>query len=171
MIPNHLKEFFTSYQKNLILKHKKEPHLEHFLKDLESSFRWTSFNMLIKVIECKDGSAILMFDGENSSDAYFGYTTFYNYTNDSDLWKKIIHTCKKMNIDFKALDMDFMVGIRHRKERNFEAQFKRALSLLKKHKKKLIQLADYLLEKEVIFKEDLIRIFGERPFKEIPVKK
>ena len=52
-----------------------------------------------------------------------------------------------------------------------EAQFKRALSLLKKHKKKLIQLADYLLEKEVIFKEDLIRIFGERPFKEIPVKK
>ena len=38
-------------------------------------------------------------------------------------------------------------------------------------KKKLIQLADYLLEKEVIFKEDLIRIFGERPFKEIPVKK
>ena len=52
-----------------------------------------------------------------------------------------------------------------------EAQFKRALSLLKKHKKKLIHLADYLLEKEVIFKEDLIRIFGERPFKEIPVKK
>jgi hypothetical protein len=27
------------------------------------------------------------------------------------------------------------------------------------------------LEKEVIFKEDLVRIFGERPFQEIKVKK
>ena len=45
-----------------------------------------------------------------------------------------------------------------------ETQFKRAISLLKKHKKKLTELANYLLEKEVIFKEDLVRIFGERPF-------
>jgi cell division protease FtsH len=45
-----------------------------------------------------------------------------------------------------------------------ESQFKRAISLLKKHKKKLVELADYLLEKEVIFKEDLVRIFGDRPF-------
>ena len=52
-----------------------------------------------------------------------------------------------------------------------ETQFKRAIQLLKKHKKKLTELADYLLEKEVIFKEDLIRIFGERPFQEIKVKK
>ena len=51
-----------------------------------------------------------------------------------------------------------------------ETQFKRAIELLKKHKKKLTELADYLLEKEVIFKEDLIRIFGERPFQEIKVK-
>ena len=52
-----------------------------------------------------------------------------------------------------------------------ETQFKRAIQLLKKHKKKLTELADYLLEKEVIFKEDLIRIFGERPFQEVKVKK
>ena len=52
-----------------------------------------------------------------------------------------------------------------------ETQFKRAITLLKKHKKKLTELADYLLDKEVIFKEDLIRIFGERPFQEIKVKK
>ncbi|PDH53451.1 MAG: peptidase M41 [Cryomorphaceae bacterium MED-G14] len=52
-----------------------------------------------------------------------------------------------------------------------EAQFKRAISLLKKHKKKLTELANYLLEKEVIFKEDLVRIFGERPFQEIKIKK
>ena len=29
---------------------------------------------------------------------------------------------------------------------------------------KLIELANSLLEKEVIFKEDLVRIYGERPF-------
>ena len=52
-----------------------------------------------------------------------------------------------------------------------ETQFKRAISLLKKHKKKLTELANYLLDKEVIFKEDLVRIFGERPFQEIKVKK
>jgi len=45
-----------------------------------------------------------------------------------------------------------------------ETQYERAIKLLKKHKKKLIELADFLLDKEVIFKEDLIRIYGERPF-------
>ena len=45
-----------------------------------------------------------------------------------------------------------------------ETQYSRAIKLLKKHKSKLIELADFLLEKEVIFKEDLIRIYGERPF-------
>ena len=47
-----------------------------------------------------------------------------------------------------------------------EKQYKRAIQILKKHKKKLTELADYLLDKEVIFKDDLERIFGSRPFKE-----
>ena len=45
-----------------------------------------------------------------------------------------------------------------------EMQYKRACDLLKKNKKKLIQLAERLLEKEVIFKDDLFNILGERPF-------
>jgi len=45
-----------------------------------------------------------------------------------------------------------------------ETQYQRAIKLLKKHKSKLIELADFLLDKEVIFKEDLVRIYGERPF-------
>lgn len=53
-----------------------------------------------------------------------------------------------------------------------ETQYKRAIKLLEKHKKKLIELADFLLDKEVIFKEDLVRIYGERPFglKDLPKK-
>ena len=43
-----------------------------------------------------------------------------------------------------------------------EKQYKRAKEILKKYRKKVISLSEELLEKEVIFKDDLIKIFGER---------
>ena len=43
--------------------------------------------------------------------------------------------------------------------------FDRAKNLLTKHKKELTRLAELLLEKEVIFSEDLEKIFGKRKFK------
>ena len=52
-----------------------------------------------------------------------------------------------------------------------EMQYKRACDLLKKNKNKLKQLAERLLEKEVIFKDDLFNILGERPFDAKPDKK
>lgn len=45
-----------------------------------------------------------------------------------------------------------------------ENQYQRAIDLLSEHKDKLSQLAELLLEKEVIFKDDLMKVFGERPF-------
>ena len=45
-----------------------------------------------------------------------------------------------------------------------EAQYLRAVELLTTHKEKLTTLAELLLEKEVIFKDDLEKIFGKRPF-------
>ncbi|GGG30608.1 ATP-dependent zinc metalloprotease FtsH [Dokdonia pacifica] len=45
-----------------------------------------------------------------------------------------------------------------------EEQYQRAIDLLKENKEKLSQLADLLLEKEVIFKDNLLEIFGDRPF-------
>ena len=45
-----------------------------------------------------------------------------------------------------------------------EKQYQRAISILKKNKKKLIQLAEVLLSKEVIFKDNLEEIFGKRPY-------
>ncbi|MGM0392003.1 MAG: ATP-dependent zinc metalloprotease FtsH, partial [Bacteroidota bacterium] len=47
-----------------------------------------------------------------------------------------------------------------------ETQYQRAIDLLETNKDKLTQLADILLEKEVIFKDDLQKIFGDRPFAE-----
>ncbi|MFK5971893.1 MAG: ATP-dependent zinc metalloprotease FtsH [Flavobacteriaceae bacterium] len=47
-----------------------------------------------------------------------------------------------------------------------EKQYKRAIEVLKSNKDKLTILAERLLEKEVIFKEDLEKIFGKRPFED-----
>ena len=47
-----------------------------------------------------------------------------------------------------------------------EAQYVRAIEILKENKDKLTTLAELLLEKEVIFKDDLEKIFGKRPFEE-----
>lgn len=48
-----------------------------------------------------------------------------------------------------------------------ESQYKRACQILKQNKTKLTALAERLLEKEVIFKDDLIELLGERPFKKV----
>jgi len=45
-----------------------------------------------------------------------------------------------------------------------EKQYKRAIDLLEKHKDKLTELAEVLLNKEVIFKDNLEKIFGKRPY-------
>lgn len=45
-----------------------------------------------------------------------------------------------------------------------EGQYQRAIQILKDNQDKLMQLADILIEKEVIFKDDLETIFGRRPF-------
>lgn len=45
-----------------------------------------------------------------------------------------------------------------------EEQYNRAVRILEENKDKLTELAEVLLEKEVIFKDNLEKIFGERPF-------
>ena len=51
-----------------------------------------------------------------------------------------------------------------------ESQYERAIRILTENKDKLTALANLLLEREVIFKEDLETIFGERNFKGTEVK-
>ena len=45
-----------------------------------------------------------------------------------------------------------------------ESQYERAIQILNENKDKLNKLADILIEREVIFKDDLEDIFGKRPF-------
>ena len=50
-----------------------------------------------------------------------------------------------------------------------ESAYQDAINILKNHKEGLTQLAEKLIEKEVIFSEDLEQIFGKRPWdKELP---
>ncbi len=54
--------------------------------------------------------------------------------------------------------------------RIIEEQYQRAVKLLEENKDKLTELAEVLLEKEVIFKDNLEKIFGKRAFeKEEPI--
>jgi cell division protease FtsH len=45
-----------------------------------------------------------------------------------------------------------------------ENQYQRAIKILEENKDKLTELAEVLLDKEVIFKDNLEKIFGKRPF-------
>ena len=54
--------------------------------------------------------------------------------------------------------------IDHEISQIIENQYKRAIDILKISKEKLMLLADRLLEKEVIFKDDLEQILGKRPY-------
>ncbi|MFH0999483.1 MAG: hypothetical protein V1783_01460, partial [Bacteroidota bacterium] len=47
-----------------------------------------------------------------------------------------------------------------------EKAYKKAVDILEKNKEGLSKLAKVLIEKEVIFREDLVAVFGERPWDE-----
>ena len=47
-----------------------------------------------------------------------------------------------------------------------ESAYQEALRILNEHKEGLTQLAEKLIDKEVIFSDDLVAIFGERPWKQ-----
>ena len=51
-----------------------------------------------------------------------------------------------------------------------EEQYQRAITILTENRIKLEALAAILIEKEVIFKDDLETIFGKRPFDSIEVE-
>lgn len=83
-----------------------------------------------------------------------GNISFYDSTGQSE------YSFSKPYSERTAQTIDEEVG------KYIEAAYQRAIDLLSKNKDKLVKLADVLLEKEVIFKEDLEKVFGARPFAE-----
>ncbi len=89
-----------------------------------------------------------------------GNITYYDSTGQSD------YNFSKPYSEDTARVIDFEIS------KLIEEQYQRAIHLLETNKEKLTQLANILIEKEVIFKDDLEAIFGKRPFdkeEEIPV--
>src|SRR5699024_1593626 len=81
-----------------------------------------------------------------------GNMTFYDSQGQSDYnFTKPYSEKTAELIDFEISDL-------------IESQYERALEILEEHKAELTELAELLLEREVIFKEDLEKIFGEPPY-------
>lgn len=81
-----------------------------------------------------------------------GNITYYDSSGQSD------YNFSKPYSEETAKVIDFEIS------KLIEEQYQRATHLLETNKEKLTQLADILIEKEVIFKDDLETIFGKRPF-------
>ena len=81
-----------------------------------------------------------------------GNITYYDSTGQSD------YNFSKPYSEDTARVIDFEIS------KLIEEQYQRAINILETNKEKLTQLANILIEKEVIFKDDLETIFGKRPF-------
>ena len=94
----------------------------------------------------KQAKAMVLIYGFNKK---IGNITYYDSTGDQSYFNKPYseHTAKTIDEEIKKL---------------IEEQYIRAKKLLKKYQKSLDQLAKLLLKKEVIFKEDLEKILGQR---------
>ncbi len=88
-----------------------------------------------------------------------GNVTYYDSTGQSE------YSFSKPYSDETAKTIDKEISLL------IESQYERAIQILEENKDKLNQLADILIEKEVIFKDDLETIFGKRPFDTNPEEK
>ena len=86
-----------------------------------------------------------------------GNITYYDSTGQSE------YSFSKPYSEDTAMTIDKEISIL------IETEYQRAIKILEDNKEKLEQLANILIEKEVIFKDDLETIFGKRPF-EIPAE-
>lgn len=104
----------------------------------------------------KQAYAMIMYYGLNEK---IGNISFYDSTGNSEM------AFQKPFSEKTAERIDAEVSIL------IEAAYVRAKDILTKHKDQLKQLAQYLLDKEVIFKENLEDIFGKRPYETEEEKK
>ncbi|TAL60249.1 MAG: ATP-dependent zinc metalloprotease FtsH [Bacteroidetes bacterium] len=104
----------------------------------------------------KQAYAMVMYYGLNEK---IGNISFYDSSGNSEM------SFQKPFSEKTAERIDAEVSLL------IEAAYVRAKDILTKHKEQLKQLAQYLLEKEVIFKENLEEIFGKRLYQTEEEKK
>ncbi|AMO19604.1 ATP-dependent zinc metalloprotease FtsH [Flavobacterium columnare] len=97
----------------------------------------------------KQARAMVTIYGLNET---LGNVTYYDSSGQSD------YNFSKPYSEETALTIDKEISA------IIEKQYQRAIHILQENKEKLEHLADILIEKEVIFKDDLEQIFGKRPY-------
>ena len=97
----------------------------------------------------KQARAMVTFYGLNEK---IGNVTYYDSTGQSE------YSFSKPYSEDTAMIIDKEISLL------IESQYQRAIQLLEKNKDKLNKLAEILIEKEVIFKDDLEALFGKRKF-------
>ena len=98
----------------------------------------------------KQAKAMVLIYGFNST---IGNVTYYDSSGEQSFNKPYSEdTAQKIDSEIKKI---------------IENEYNRAKEILKKYKKSLITLAELLLKKEVIFKEDLVKVLGERQWETI----
>jgi cell division protease FtsH len=102
----------------------------------------------------KQARAMVTIYGLNET---LGNITYYDSTGQSE------YSFSKPYSEDTAMTIDKEISLL------IENEYQRAIKILEENKEKLEQLAAILIEKEVIFKDDLETIFGKRPFN-IPVE-
>ena len=99
----------------------------------------------------KQAKAMVLIYGFNKK---IGNVTYYDSTGQESYFNKPYseETAKTIDQEIKKI---------------IEQEYTRAKKILTKHKQSLINLAELLLKKEVIFREDLEKTLGERKWKEV----
>ncbi len=99
----------------------------------------------------KQAHAMVMYYGLNEN---IGNVSYYDSTGQQEYsFQKPFSEKTAETIDKEVHDL-------------IESAYKEALRILNEHKDGLTQLANKLIDKEVIFSDDLVAIFGERPWKQ-----
>ena len=99
----------------------------------------------------KQAHAMVMYYG---LDETIGNVSYYDSTGQQE------YSFQKPFSEKTAEKIDAEVG------KLIESAYQEALRILNEHKEGLTQLAEKLIDKEVIFTDDLVTIFGERPWKQ-----
>lgn len=97
----------------------------------------------------KQAKSIVIFFGLNKR---IGNISYYDSTGENE------YTFNKPYSEETAYIIDEEIS------KIIEEQYQRSCKILEKNRRQLINIANQLLEKEVLFKEDLENIFGERKF-------
>jgi len=92
--------FFQLFADNIKSRYSGEPHLNHFLTEMEMAFGWMMQNQQVKLFEAHTGSAALFASSVQSNTWSFGFLVLPENAGDATLfWKELVSEAKLLGAD------------------------------------------------------------------------